>query len=308
MKRIICMLVVMAAVATAAQAWTIDGPSVGTGGWNAIWNGVMSWDVWDDEAVSGGVGAWWFEPQNSDTTVQPGAVNACETMKWWVRPKVAPGGKGGDNRYAFAPPFDATKYGATFINPADNGGLGSNVAVIASMISPDELFVQHDWGYQYYRPDVYAWENKPYFKTDARIAAINAEGAFMRINTYAYLPNGAWDTAPKTLISYTDIALGDDMVWQTIHQYAAAKVTADMIAQTGNPNLVVGAWLLYEVEIIGGNADTRLFIDELDFFSNEFYDAQLYPEAAVSEPTWVLPEPATMTLLALGGLLLRRKK
>jgi hypothetical protein len=297
------MLVVMAAVATAAQAWTVDGPSVGTGGWNAIWNGVMSWDVWDDEAVSGGVGSWSFYPTNTDAIIMPGGVNQAETMKWYIRPVVATNPKAGGNRYLYAPDADTSKWGVTFINPADNGGLGADVAAIATMISPDEMLVQHDWGYQYYRPYLYSWENKPYFKTDARIAAINAEGASMRINTYAYAPNGAWDSAAKTLISYTDIALGEDMVWQTIHTYAAAK--CDITTMWG---VWEDAWLVFEVEIIGGNADTRLFIDELDFFSNEFYDAELYPDAAVSAPDWVLPEPATMSILALGGLLLRRKK
>jgi hypothetical protein len=302
MKRIICMLVVMAAITTAAQAWTIDGPGVGTGGWNAIWNGPMNWDVWDDQAVSGGVGSWSFFPINTSAIIQPGGVNQAETNKWWIRPTVAPGGKGGTNRYAYAPAADTSKWGVTFVNPAVSGK-AADVAAIATMISPSEMMVQHDWGYQYYRPDVYSWENKPYFKTDARIAAINAQGASMRINTYAYLPNGAWDTAPKTLISYTDIPLGADMEWQVIHTNAAAKVSAAMAA--GNSNLVVGAWLLFEVQIVGGNADTRLFIDELDFFSDALYTD---PVAAATVPTWVLPEPATMSILALGGLLLRRKK
>jgi hypothetical protein len=299
------MLVVLAAVATAAQAWTVDGPSVGTGGWNAIWNGVMSWDVWDDQAVSGGVGSWAFYPINTDAIVMPGAVNQAETNKWWIRPTVALGGHYGTNRYASAPPADTTKWGHIFIDPA-NSGQAADVATMATMISPSEMMVQHDWGYQYYRPDLYSWENKPYFKTDARIAAINADGASMRINTYAYLPNGAWDTAEKTLISCTDIALGEDWEWQTIHQYAAAKPTAQMTQW--NSNVVVNGWLLFEVQIVGGNADTRLFIDELDFFSDQLYDPVVYPDAAASGPWWEIPEPATMSILALGGLLLRRKK
>jgi hypothetical protein len=301
MKRIICMLVVMAAVATAAKAWTIDGPSVGTGGWNAIWNGPMSWDVWDDQ-VSGGVGAWWFNPPDADTILMPGEINGCEPMKWWVRPKVATNPKAGGNRYLYAPDTGAgTEWGVMFVDPAVSGQPADR-AVIASVISKDQLLVQHDWGYQYYRPDVYSWENKPYFKTDARFTAINGEGAFLRIKDYAYAPNGAWDTAEKTLISYTDIALGDDWVWQVIHHNTVAKPSAAM-APFG---VAINSWLLFELEIIGGNEDTRVFIDEMDFFSDQLYDPVVYPDAAASVPG--SPEPATMSILALGGLLLRRKK
>lgn len=121
----------------------------------------------------------------------------------------------------------------------------------------------------------------------------------MRLKSYAYAPGGGWDTAAKTLIGYTDIALGEDYVWQEVHRNAVAKPAANMLPY----GVAIDSWLLFEVEVLGGSADTRLYIDELRFVSDVDTTGLGY-----GAPGWVLPEPATMLILALGGLMLRRNR
>ena len=57
----------------------------------------------------------------------------------------------------------------------------------------------------------------------------------------------------------------------------------------------------FEVSIVGGSADTRLYIDDFRAVSDLAYDSSYMDATPV-------PEPATMLILALGGLMLRRNR
>jgi hypothetical protein len=107
-----------------------------------------------------------------------------------------------------------------------------------------------------------------------------------------------WDTEGcLTLISYTDLEVGA----------LTSQTFTDFLFELAKPDVAMGHGITaddnvwFECEILNGNENTKVYIDELKFISDQ---ANTY-----GAPDWVLvPEPATMSLLALGGLLLRRKK
>lgn len=147
------------------------------------------------------------------------------------------------------------KYGVEWIDPSWSGR-ASNMAAIAAYITPGIALCQQSWGYQLYRPELYNWENKDYFKTYARVAAVNAGDAKLRIKLYTYPTGGSnpWqDPAILTPLGevYWPLGYYGDYVWQEM-KYALPKPT------DGDANTRV--W--FEVSISGGNANTMLYIDQ----------------------------------------------
>jgi len=292
--RIILMLIVVAAVATAAQAWTWDEETYPTAGWNAVYNSPMSWDVWDDDPPptgTGGIWSWWFPPDGGSIAAAGGQASV-QTNKWNTIPAVAPPRT--TNRYEYAPDADVTKWGVEWIAPSWSGK-SADMAVIAAYISPGEIFGQNDFGYQLYRPSLYSWEDKQYFKSDLRVAAVNSGGASISVKTYSY-DNTAnwwdWYLGVMTPIGENIVALdAGDNVWQ--HLQLNLLKPDGLVAENR------GVW--FEVSIIGGSADTRLYIDDFRAVSDQAYDSS-YMDATL------IPEPATMLILALGGLMLRRNR
>lgn len=274
MKKVLLTMGVMLMAAAPTMALEIQAEQF-TGGWNAFWSNAMTWDM--SVTASDTVSSWW-----SGELAAPGARSASQPIKYWYR--------SADN-YAAGAPGDVTKCGVEWVSPTWSG-MSPDTAVLAAYLTPGVVLAQQDKGYQPYRPDVYSWEDKDYFKTDARIAAVNANGASLSIKTYSYVDGAGnpWDD--KSILSFlgeTQVLLdAGDYVWQ----HAKMKLAKP---------LVTGQRVWFEISVVGGTSDTMLYIDEIRPVSDVYAD-ETYAD-------YVVPEPATLSLIALGGFgLLRRKR
>ncbi len=230
------------------QAWR------GNPGWKLFWDPGFNWDVSVTDSMT--VNAWWF----SSPLTGPGAramvdgLNGAGYNKWWVR---------NEADYSVAA-RDIDRYGVEWIDPSWSGQ-GADVAVIAAYITPGILLCQDGHGYQQYRPELYVHEYKDFFKTYARIAAVSAEGAQLRIKQYLYDNSEGtprpWND-PNVLTDFYEVSwpLGNigDSVWKE-YKHAFPKPITDIHGYSG-------VW--FELSIVGGNEDTLVYFDEFNPVSN----------------------------------------
>ena len=176
------------------------------------------------------------------------------------------------------PPSDVTKYGVEWIDPSWSGR-DPCIAVIVAYITPGIAVCQNSWWIQPYDPCVpraYNWEDKPYFKTYARIAGVHAQGSQFRVKIYSYPntwndpPNEWWKPLedPGVLTYRGEVSMplsGVDYQWQDLKF---------LLPKLGNPGgstgvtPVPGFW--FEASIVGGNANTVVYIDELSPVSDRY--------------------------------------
>lgn len=300
MKKLFSMLVVLAAV-TAAGAWVVEDDHFASteGDWQVAWNPGMNWDMVDDPVDGGGDGGvwgWYFWDLGIRHDLMPGIGQSIEPEKWYIRP-TTPYVRGSTNRYDYAPRPDAAKWGMELIDPSRSGE-AEDVAKIAAYITPGNLLVQQNWGGDAYSAEV------PYFRSQMRLAVVGAdEDTIIQIRTYAYNSElgdwGWWDYGlpVMTLTSYENIAVGslDDNAWMD-YFFNLAKPTTGMGNGISDEDRT-----LFEIEILNGPADAKLYVDELQINST-FAGDETY-----AAPTWVIPEPTTMIVFGLGCLLIRRK-
>lgn len=246
-------LIVVAAVSVVAQAWTIEGDEISIPGMDVVQNPGMYWDI-HDEPESGGVAGWW------SGILMPDVGVSTETLMWHTRYSA--------NHSTSVPASNAAKWGVIFIAPSWSGR-DPNIAAIASYITPGYIFGQRAWSYEYYRPDLYPWEDKPYFKIDSRIAVVDADqDTIVRISSYAYPASSDWQIeGALTLLSIVDIAVGNfnDYQWNTVR--CALDKPQKLQSPCGNISATDNVW--FEVEILNGNENTKLYIDEIHIVSDQ---------------------------------------
>jgi hypothetical protein len=218
-----------------------------TGGWKLFWDPAFNWDT---SVSNNSIYPWWF----SSPLTGPGArvtVDGLEGTgycKWRAR---------NEADYSIAS-RDVTRYGMEWIDPAWTAREPNNMAVLAAYITPGILLCQEGHGYQPYRPELYPWEHKNFFKTYARIAAVNAQNATLRIRMYTYTSEDAW-TDPNLLTPFDEVYWRLDMVGDYVwkeYKHAFPKPAG------GTPSI----W--FELGIVGGNANTMVYIDEFNPVSN----------------------------------------
>lgn len=213
-------------------------------GWKTLWDQTFAWDISVD---SGYATSWW-----SGQMYAPGDRNATYYNKWYVR---------NEADYSTVP-NDVDAHGVIWVDPLWEGSDPNMAQVkIAAYITPGLVLGQQSWGFQLYRPELYNWENKDYFKTYARITSINGAGAEFRLRTYSYPDGGTPWSNPEILTYLGEVIVplsGNDWEWQEF-KYAVPKPTDGL-----NTTRV---W--FEAGIVNGGSDMVLFIDELNPISDQ---------------------------------------
>lgn len=186
--------------------------------------------------------SWVFPEPNSRLDIRPFA--------WKVKDEAD---------YADAAP-DISKYGVEWVDSSWNGR-APDMAVVAAYITPGLIYGQENGWYQIYNPNGYAWENKPYFRTNIRVAAVHSNGASVRVTAYSRSSSAIPDpNNHSTLLTYLGEVVcpldAGDYVWQHY------EITLPKPASTG----IVPLW--FETAIVGGTEDTVLYIDNFRVVSD----------------------------------------
>lgn len=221
-------------------------------GWKTFWSTSFEQDV--NVQANNTATAWWVKdislPGWPDAIMAPGGRYATWDMnKWFVKELTS----GGYTR----PARDVHTYGVEWVDPSWSG-LDPHTAVFAAYITPGIALCQDSHGYQPYDLS-YSWTQKNYFKTYARVAAVNAGDAELRVRTYTYTGAHPVDDPNIVLTPLGEIYLplsNDDYVWKDL-KFAFPKPTV------GAPTV----WT--EISFVGGYPDTVVYIDEFNPVSDQ---------------------------------------
>ncbi|MGD1041440.1 MAG: LamG domain-containing protein [Sedimentisphaerales bacterium] len=220
--------------------------------------------------------AWWW----SDSALTPGT----RTAVWDWAGKWFPMTLNDVNETTEAP-GDVTTHGMEWIDPCWSG-VDPTIAKFAAYVKPGIAICQNNWDFVPYDPSptrTYSWDDKPYWKTYARVAGYHTQGCSFRVRVYTYpTPSGSEIgndvfnplTEPNvlTFIGEVDIPLsGIDYQWQEFRFLLPKAPTIG--GETGGNLWKTRHW--FEASIVGGDANTVLYIDELSAVSDRY--AHFYP-------------------------------
>jgi hypothetical protein len=178
--------------------------------------------------------SWIFPEPNSQLAIKPFA--------WYVK----------DEANYVNIPEDISKYGVEWIDSSWNGR-EPDMAVMASYITPGMVYGQGNCWYETYWP-TWSWCNHAYYRTNIRVAAINAHGASVRVSLYSrsadLVPDITNHSTLLTLLEEVEFPLNaGDRVWQHLEMILPKILSPDMPP----------VW--FEMAIVGGDANTVLYID-----------------------------------------------
>ncbi|MFA5292314.1 MAG: LamG domain-containing protein [Phycisphaerae bacterium] len=179
--------------------------------------------------------SWIFPEPNSQLAIKPFA--------WFVK---------NETNYNNIPEGDLSKYGVEWIDSSWNGR-EPNMAVMAAYITPGMVYGQGNCWYEIYWPTL-SWCNHAYFRTNIRVAAINAHGASVRVALYSrsadLVPDINNHSTLLTLLEEVEFPLNaGDRVWQHLEMILPKILSSSMPP----------VW--FEMAIVGGDANTVLYID-----------------------------------------------
>jgi hypothetical protein len=245
------------------------------GGWRTLWSPAFQWDISLSSNTAKTVWmaeAWWW----SGSVLTPGARTAVwDWMKWW--PEIL------DDNTIYVPDtypdMNVATHGMEWVSSSWSGR-DPTIAVFAAYITPGIAICENSWGFTPYDPSPtrsWAHEDKPYFKSYARVAGVHAQGAKFRVRVYTYGHALAFweplvDPNVLTLIGELEMPLsGVDYQWQEF-KFLLPKQGNE--GGSTKPKLVPQHW--FEASVVGGDANTMLYIDEFspisDQYATYFYD------------------------------------
>ncbi len=274
---------------TSTPSLPVMETSVFPAGWEAVWFPWMSKEL---SIVNGQVALF-------GTVILTGPDDQHPVAPWGWTIK-------DENTYAAVPENEAQR-GVKWVDPSWSGR-EPNMVVIAAYITPGLILGQTDKGYHLYNPGgVNSWEDKPYFRTNIRMAAINANGASVRATIYRRSSDVEPDsTNYSTLLTYLgEIVMplnAGDRVWQQ-YEFTLPK-----------PQSSTRIPLWFELALVGGTADTVVYVDEYKPASNLYaafkaidLDKDSYigeDELAMLTAGWLASTNAAILDPRSGGLLI----
>ncbi len=172
-----------------------------------------------------------------------------------------------------------SRYGVEWVDQSWNGR-EPDMAVIAAYITPGLIYGQENAWYQIYNPGGYSWEDKPYFRTNIRVAAVNSNGASVRVTVYTRssdaIPDPNNHSTLLTFLGEVECPLdAGDRVWQH-YEFTLPKPINSSITP-----------LWFEMAIVGGTEDTILYIDNFRTVSDRyatFKGTDLNHDSIIGEP------------------------
>ncbi len=231
-----------------------------SGGWKLLYGPSFStFSYWPGEDITvhadNTATAWYIKdlPSWDTTAMEPGGHYALwsDGQIWYSFRDLTPALP--DPNYYGQSDRNVDNFGMAWIDPSWSG-VDPNIAKFALYITPDiALCIPNNAGYE---SPTLPW-GKDFFKTYARVAAVNADGASLRVKSYSYV-DGTEPREPNNLTSLGEVywPLGEDYVWEEL-KYAYPKP----------PVTSLRVWT--EISIAGGNANTRVYIDEFNPISDQ---------------------------------------
>ena len=243
------------------------------GGWRALYSPAFQWDISLSSNTAKTVwmaSAWWW----SGSVCTPGTrVPVWDWSKWY--PEIL------NDATIYVPDtypdMNVATHGMEWISSSWSGR-DPTIAAFAAYITPGIAICQNNWGFQPYDPSptrATGWEDKPYWKTYARVAGVHAQGCKFRVRVYTYPTptgdSGVWvpltDPSVLTLIGELEMPLsGVDYQWQEFKFLLPKAPTIG--GSTGGNWHKTHHW--FEASIVGGDANTVLYIDEFSPISDQY--------------------------------------
>ncbi|MGA2322751.1 MAG: LamG domain-containing protein [Sedimentisphaerales bacterium] len=247
------------------------------GGWRAFYSPAFQWDISLSSNTAKTVwmaSAWWW----SGSVCTPGGrTSVWDWSKWY--PEIL------DDNTIYVPDtypdMNVATHGMEWVSSSWSGR-APTIAVFAAYITPGIAICQNNWGFQPYDPSptrAIGWEDKPYWKAYARVAGVHAQGCSFRIRVYTYPTPNATSTSnsgvfvpltdPNVLTLIDDLELplsGVDYQWQEFKFLLPKAPTIG--GSTGGNWYKTHHW--FEASIVGGDANTVLYIDEFSPISDQY--------------------------------------
>ncbi len=253
-----------------------------SGGAVTLWSPGFNWDAYTYSNTSKTVwmaSAWWFK----DYAIIPGGRSAVDYWNKSFPIRLSD--------YVW-PDTNVANFGVEWIDTSWSGvpPIGdANQFKLAAYAKTGYAICQENHWYQPYDPSpsrALGWEDKPYWKTYARVSGYHAQGCSFRVKVYMFYGDNEWAPLddPCVLIPLGEVSFplsGVDHQWQ---EFKFLLPKGPTIGGSGGGNWWT-TWHWFELSIVGGDANTMLYVDEFapisDRYAN-YFDADFNLDTKVN--------------------------
>jgi len=242
-------------------------------GWRLLYGpSFSSFDYWPGENINissnNTASVWYIKdaelPGWPNAVMIPGGHYALwsDGQQWYRFVNIQPG-----ETYYTKAARDVQKFGMAWIDPSWSGREPQTAVFAPYITSGIAICIPSNGGYQEFVSPTHGWLSKNFFKTYARVAAVNGSGASLLVRSYSYT-DGTDPMNPANLTYLGEVRLPltkPDYVWQEL-KFAYPKPY---------PGSSKKVWT--EISIVGGQPDTRVYIDEFNPISDQANTSQHYP-------------------------------